>query len=117
MLTVLNRSTAHADATLISYTLTCSSLTVTGTTDNLYLGLDVQIGLAGLPLNFNGFPAGPGGMTTGTLTFPEQAAGTLLTILIYSSPDSSGIAGTYDGSPGIVTLTVPCVGGASTAPF
>jgi hypothetical protein len=112
MLTALNRNTAHADATLISYSLTCSSLTATGTTTTGILGLDVQIGVGGLPIGIKGFAAS-GPTATGTLTFPEQPAGTVLTILVYSATD---LQGSYDGTA-LVTVQAPCSGGAGAAPF
>jgi hypothetical protein len=114
MLTVLNRGTAHADATLISYSLTCSSVTATGiTTSTAFLGLDVQLGTTAQSLNFAGFPAQTGVPTTATLTFPEQPAGTVLTILVYSATD---LQGDYDNTA-LVTVLAPCSGGAGAAPF
>jgi hypothetical protein len=91
VLTALSMPTpTRADGAMISYNLTCSSFSATGTTTTAYLGLQVQGGFGNAAV---GLPA-PGGVGGGTINFPPQPAGTTLSIYVYGATDSSG---SWDG--------------------
>jgi hypothetical protein len=87
---------AHANATVISYNLTCSSFSATGTTTAAYLG--IQAGSF-----FAGFPAS-GGIGSGTITFGAYPEGTVFSIYVY---DASDLTGNYAGGS-LFAANVPC---------
>jgi hypothetical protein len=90
LVVVLLKATQPAQAygNPISYTLTCSSLTITGKTNQSYLGVSVYIPSTGYYF-FNGYPVNSNGEATVTINFPAQPLGTTIGISAYGA-DSGG---------------------------
>ncbi len=122
--------TARAAATISSWGLTCSSLHVSGTSDQPYVALRMYVGnttdidglaIGGAPRIFDawltGAPTFPvsGGTYSFSISFPAEPLGTSISFRVFGATNSDGH--NWDLTPQFVSIAVAsCASGTFSGP-